>query len=96
MLADTSTVAPGSTMYGAEAGTRTDQAPPAPEVAVSWKEPMATVTLAPDSRPVLPVIANPAAFSSALIVSSSAMVLTDGPRVLGGCTVTVACAVVPS
>ena len=63
------------------------------EDAVSSSIPTVTVTDASSSLPVLPVIANPAAFSSMLTVSSPAMVSRLRASVPLGSTVTVVVAV---
>ena len=76
----------------ASAGTLTDQAPLLLEVAVSGDcAPMVTLTATPPSEPVAPLIANPAAFSARLTVSSVAMASRVSARV--SCTVTVNVAV---
>ena len=79
----TCTLAP--VMYEAAGGTSTDQrdssgvaaslswSVAAAEVAVSAVVPMVTVTDTPASVPVLPAIANPAAFSAMLTVLSPAI-----------------------
>ena len=69
----------------ASAGTFTDQAPLASEVAVSSPEPTSseptvTVTVTPASEPVSPDIENPSAFSAMFTVSSPAMSLAVSAR----------------
>ena len=67
----------------------------AAEVALKLPVPIATVTLTPASEPVSPDIANPAAFSSMLIVLSVATASRFSTSVPTACTVTVNVALAP-
>jgi len=86
-------------IYAAAAGTLTDQvAVPftSADVALSVSVPIATDTLTPASVPVLPAMANPAAFSAMLTVSSPEIVSTLSASVPAAFTVTVTLAVASS
>ena len=78
-------------MYGASAGTLTDQVAGSSvdDVAASSPVPTVTVTLTPPTEPVSPPMLNPAAFSAMFTLLSVAIAETFSTSVPAACTVTV-------